>query len=121
MSRTTPEACNSSLHFAMFSPLRIVRTVSFIDKAENQTAAVAKSPAGLEGVVAAESSIGDVDGIRGVLIYQGLNIHDLAEHSTFEETVFLLWHGRLPKREELDAFRAELAASQKLPDEVLSL
>src|SRR5256714_1915928 len=91
-----------------------------MDKAENKPAA-AKSPAGLEGVVAAESSVGDVDGIRGVLIYQGLNIHDLAEHSTFEETVFLLWHGRLPKREELDAFRSELAASQKLPDEVLSL
>jgi citrate synthase len=93
-----------------------------MDKEENKTAATAtKSPAGLEGVVAAESSIGDVDGIRGVLIYQGLNIHDLAEHSTFEETVFLLWHGHLPKREELDAFRLELAASRKLPDEVLSL
>src|SRR5437588_8083458 len=121
MSRTTPEACNSSLHFAIFSPLRIVRTVSFMDKAENQTASAAKQPAGLEGVVAAQSSVGDVDGIRGVLIYQGLNIHDLAEHSTFEETVFLLWHGRLPKREELDALRRELAASQGLPEEVLAL
>src|SRR2546421_8280585 len=91
-----------------------------MDKAENKSAA-AKSPAGLEGVVAAESSVGDVDGLRGVLIYQGLDIHDLAEHSTFEETVFLLWHGRLPKREELDALRRELAANQKLPEEVLSL
>ena len=67
-----------------------------MDKAENKPAS--KSGAGLEGVVAAESSIGDVDGINGVLIYQGLNIHDLAEHATFEETVYLLWHGRLPKR-----------------------
>src|SRR5436305_11522956 len=91
-----------------------------MDKAENKSAA-AKSPAGLEGVVAAESSIGDVDGIRGVLIYQGLNIHDLAEHSTFEETIYLLWHGRLPKREELDSLRGDLAANQKLPDEVLAL
>lgn len=90
-----------------------------MDKAEGKTAA--KTGAGLEGVVAAESSIGDVDGVNGVLIYQGLNIHDLAEHSTFEETVFLLWHGRLPKREELDALRAELAANQKLPAEVLEL
>jgi citrate synthase len=89
-----------------------------MDKAENRPA---KSPAGLEGVVAAESSVGDVDGLRGVLIYQGLNIHDLAEHSTFEETVFLLWHGRLPRREELDALRRELAASQRLPEEVLEL
>jgi citrate synthase len=90
-----------------------------MDKAENSPAA--KSAAGLEGVVAAESSIGDVDGINGVLIYQGLDIHDLAEHSTFEETVYLLWHGRLPKREELDALRRELAANLKLPEEVLAL
>ena len=90
-----------------------------MDKAEGKPAA--KTGAGLEGVVAAESSIGDVDGVNGVLIYQGFDIHDLAEHSTFEETVFLLWHGRLPKREELDALRAELAASQKLPAEVVGL
>ncbi|HZT57837.1 MAG TPA: citrate synthase [Pyrinomonadaceae bacterium] len=92
-----------------------------MDKAENQAAPAAKSPAGLEGVVAAQSSVGDVDGTRGVLIYQGINIHDLAEHSTFEETVFLLWHGRLPKREELDALRRDLAANQKVPAEVMSL
>src|SRR2546423_15506177 len=91
-----------------------------MDKAENKPAA-AKSPAGLEGVVAAESSIGDVDGIRGVLIYQGLNIHDLAEHSTFEETIYLLWHGRLPRRDELERLRSELAANRKLPAEVLAL
>jgi citrate synthase len=72
-------------------------------------------------VVAAESSIGDVDGINGVLIYQGINIHDLAEHSTFEETVYLLWHGRLPKRDELDALKRELASNQRLPAEVLEL
>jgi citrate synthase len=92
-----------------------------MDKAENKSAAATRSPAGLEGVVAAESSVGDVDGIRGVLIYQGLDIHDLAEHSTFEETVFLLWHGRLPRRDELDALRRELTDSQRLPEEVLSL
>ena len=90
-----------------------------MDKAEGKPAA--KAGAGLEGVVAAESAIGDVDGVNGVLIYQGLNIHDLAEHSTFEETVFLLWHGRLPRREELDALRAELADNSKLPGEVLEL
>jgi citrate synthase len=90
-----------------------------MDKAEGKPAT--KTGAGLEGVVAAESSIGDVDGVGGVLIYQGLNIHELAEHSTFEETVFLLWHGRLPKREELDALRSELAASARLPAEVMAL
>jgi citrate synthase len=90
-----------------------------MDKAESKPAA--KPGAGLEGVVAAESAIGDVDGINGVLIYQGLDIHDLAEHSTFEETVYLLWHGRLPKRAELDALKAELAANQRLPAEVVTL
>jgi citrate synthase len=90
-----------------------------MDKAESKPAA--KSGAGLEGVVAAESAIGDVDGLNGVLIYQGLDIHDLAEHSTFEETVYLLWHGRLPKREELDALRKELAANRRLPEEVVAL
>src|ERR687893_1966705 len=90
-----------------------------MDKAESKPAA--KSGAGLEGVVAAESAIGDVDGLNGVLIYQGLDIHDLAEHSTFEETVFLLWHGRLPKRDELDALRRQLSENQTLPEEVLSM
>ncbi len=84
-------------------------------------AAAAKSPAGLEGVVAAQSAIGDVDGTNGVLIYQGYNIHDLARHSIYEETVYLLWHGRLPKRTELDEFRAQLTASQSLPSEVVEL
>jgi citrate synthase len=92
-----------------------------MDTAENKPAAADKQPAGLEGVVAAQSSIGDVDGANGVLIYQGLDIHDLAEHSTFEETVFLLWHGRLPVRGELDALRAELSSAMKLPGEVVEL
>jgi len=90
-----------------------------MNKAESKSAA--KTGAGLEGIVAAESAIGDVDGLNGVLIYQGLDIHDLAEHSTFEETVYLLWHGHLPKREELDSLRRELAKAQKLPEEVVAL
>src|SRR5438128_3087961 len=70
---------------------------------------------GLRGVVAAASSIGDVDGEKGELIYQGVNIHDLATKSTFEEVVFLLWNGRLPKRAELDELRKNLAASYDIP------
>ncbi|MBA2646536.1 MAG: citrate synthase [Pyrinomonadaceae bacterium] len=92
-----------------------------MDKAKDNAAATAKSPAGLEGVVAATSSIGDVDGINGVLIYQGLNIHDLAEHSNFEEVVFLLWHGRLPKQAELDELRRAIGENQILPDEIVTL
>ena len=92
-----------------------------MDKSEAKTGDAPKGPAGLEGVVAAQSSIGDVDGEQGRLIYQGYDIHDLARHSTFEETIFLLWHGRLPKRNELDELRRQLSANQTLPAEVLDM
>ena len=77
--------------------------------------------AGLRGVVAAQSSIGDVNGDEGILIYQGYNIHDLAEHSTFEEVVYLLWHGRLPKAVELAELNAEVRANYEVPAEVIAL
>src|SRR6059036_3442884 len=76
---------------------------------------------GLRGVVAASSSIGDVNGEKGELIYQGVNIHDLANKSTFEEVVFLLWNGRLPRRAELDELRKDLAASYELPRQCIEL
>ena len=56
------------------------------------------SKAGLEDVVAATSSICDVDGTQGRLIYRGYDIHELAENSTFEEVVYLLCNGRLPTK-----------------------
>lgn len=77
--------------------------------------------AGLRGVVAAQSAIGDVNGEQGILIYQGYNIHDLAEHATFEEVVYLLWHGRLPNQAELDELNAELRANYEVPAEVIAL
>src|SRR3989442_1728392 len=76
---------------------------------------------GLEGVVVAPTAISKVDGERGALIYRGIDIHDLATNSSFEEVVFLLWNGRLPRREELHAFRASLAAQRRVPDAVLDL
>ena len=85
-----------------------------MDDGKQSSAAVVSQ--GLRGVVAAASSIGDVNGEKGELIYQGLNIHDLADNSTFEEVVFLLWNGRLPKRAELDELRQKLAASYELPE-----
>src|SRR4029077_17913484 len=91
-----------------------------MDKAKESAAASAVST-GLRGVVAASTSIGDVDGEKGELIYQGVNIHDLATKSTFEEVVFLLWNGRLPKRAELDELRKNLAASYELPWEAIEL
>ena len=77
--------------------------------------------AGLRGVVAAQSAIGDVNGEQGILIYQGYNIHDLAENSTFEETVFLLWNSRLPKAVELEDLRKQFQANYDAPAEVLDM
>lgn len=76
---------------------------------------------GLEGVVAAISSICYIDGDRGILAYRGIDIHDLAQYSTFEETCYLLWNGRLPKRQELDQCRRDLAAERKLDPGVIRL
>src|SRR5258708_38682615 len=91
-----------------------------MEKAKESAAASAVST-GLRGVIAAASSIVDVNGEKGELIYQGLNIHDLATQSTFEEVVFLLWNGRLPKRAELDELRQSIAASYELPEPIISL
>src|SRR5438046_8237154 len=91
-----------------------------MEKAKESAAASAVST-GLRGVIAATSSIGDVNGDKGELIYQGVNIHDLATKSTFEEVIFLLWNGRLPKRAELDELRQNLAASYELPWEAVEL
>src|SRR5580692_3949923 len=77
--------------------------------------------AGLEDVVAADSSICDVNGIEGRLIYQGYDIHDLAEHSTFEEVVYLLWFGRLPTKTELETISKGLAVNRRLPEELTKI
>ena len=76
---------------------------------------------GLEGIVAAISSICYIDGDRGILAYRGIDIHDLAQYSTFEETCYLLWNGRLPKRQELDQCRKDLASERKLDASVINL
>ncbi|HEV2214457.1 MAG TPA: citrate synthase [Terracidiphilus sp.] len=76
---------------------------------------------GLEGIVAANSGICWIDGEAGVLAYRGIDIHELAIHSTFEETTFLLWNGRLPNREELRAFESQLAQARQLDPRILDL
>ena len=74
---------------------------------------------GLEGVVATSSAICFLDGDRGVLAYAGHDIHDLAEHASFEEVCFLLWHRRLPTRVELGDLQSQFAVERQLPDGVL--
>jgi citrate synthase len=70
---------------------------------------------GLEGIVAAQSSICFIDGEKGILSYRGYDINELAPNATFEETVFLLWEGRLPTAPELKEFGARLASNRELP------
>jgi citrate synthase len=79
------------------------------------------APKGLEGIVATTSSICYIDGDAGVLSYRGIDIHELAAKSTFEETTYLLWNGKLPTPSELEAFTRELAAARTLPAKVIDL
>jgi len=76
---------------------------------------------GLEGIVAANSGICWIDGDAGVLAYRGIDIHELAENSTFEETTYLLWNGRLPSQFELREFQAQLALARVLDQRIVDL
>ena len=76
---------------------------------------------GLEGVVAAETRLSDVDGERGELVIAGYPVGEIAGRATFEEMTWLLWHGRLPDAAELETFRADLAARRELPRATLDL
>jgi citrate synthase len=82
------------------------------------TAVVGK---GLEGIVAANSGICWIDGDAGVLAYRGIDIHELAEKSNFEETTYLLWFGKLPRRAELDSFRKRLTEARALDPKMIDL
>ncbi len=76
---------------------------------------------GLEDVVATQSQICDLDGKQGKLTYFGVDIHDLARYSSFEETAYLLWHGVLPTQAQLDELRQQFYTSRALPDQILAL
>ncbi len=71
--------------------------------------------AGLEGVIAGESEICYIDGYQGILSYRGYNIHILAQNARFEEVIYLLWHGRLPKKSELQQLERDLVDERPLP------
>jgi citrate synthase len=77
------------------------------------------APKGLEGVVATNSSICYIDGDRGILAYRGIDIHELADNSSFEETCYLLWFGRLPKRDELKDLQQKLVGERKLDPAII--
>ena len=74
---------------------------------------------GLEGVVVAESELSYIDGDVGKLVYRGYAIEDLTEYATYEEVLYLLWHGSLPTAEELEEFSATMAEERAVDDYVL--
>ena len=78
-----------------------------------------QAPKGLEGVVATTSSICYIDGDRGILAYRGIDIHELADNSSFEEVCYLLWYGKLPTRDELRSLRDRMAEERKLDASII--
>jgi citrate synthase len=82
------------------------------------TAVVGK---GLEGVVAANSGICWIDGEAGVLAYRGIDVHELAEQSTFEETTYLLWQGHLPTQSERREFQEQLTSARALDPRIVEM
>ncbi len=88
------------------------------ERAEKADGAAAYS-AGLEGVPVAKSKLCRIDGMQGKLYYMGYPIEDLASASSFEETAYLLWKGRLPKQDELDTLKGELRRNRGLPQQAV--
>ncbi|HEY1677501.1 MAG TPA: citrate synthase [Candidatus Sulfotelmatobacter sp.] len=78
-------------------------------------------PKGLEGIVATTSKICFIDGDRGILAYRGIDIHELADHSNFEETCYLLWFGKLPTAAELNGLRERMASERRLDPSIIEM
>ncbi|HXG36880.1 MAG TPA: citrate/2-methylcitrate synthase, partial [Dehalococcoidia bacterium] len=76
---------------------------------------------GLKNVILDTTETSFIDGEAGKLLYHGYNIHDLAQRSTFEEVIFLLWYGRLPTRSELADLDAQLKANRRLPGPIIDI
>ena len=76
---------------------------------------------GLEGVLVAESELSYIDGDEGRLVYRGYDIEDLAREASYEEVVYLLWHGELPTRDELDSFTESMTDEQRVDEEVIEV
>jgi citrate synthase len=97
------------------------RTATIRSKSKRLERRVMADKGGLEGIVVARSRLCSIDGQKGVLIYGGYDVGDLAEHSSYEETCFLILRGRLPGRDELEAFTSDLAAASPLSDETAAV
>src|SRR3984957_16090091 len=90
-------------------------------RGEAKAMSTAVAGKGLEGIVAANSGICWIDGDAGILSYRGIDIHELAEHSTFEECTYLLWNGVLPNRLPLGEFSTHLAMARSLDQRTIEM
>src|SRR5512136_696888 len=90
------------------------------DRVSNPEASKPAAAKGLAGIVIGDTSVSYVDGAEGILEYRGYDIRVLAESSTFEEVAYLLWNGRLPVAQELQAMKAQARACRFLPQEVIA-
>jgi citrate synthase len=83
--------------------------------------AAAPSKGGLEGIVAAKTGVSCINGQEGRLFYRGIDINELAAHSTFEETTALLWYGKLPNARQRKSFDSKIKNNRLIPNEVVSI
>jgi citrate synthase len=74
---------------------------------------------GLEGIVANSTNLSDVQGVEGILNYSGYNINEIAGKASYEEVVYLLWHGELPTRTQLEVLTEKLSSARELPAQVV--
>jgi len=103
------------------APTNAVPTTTVPTTATPAASAEPPKSRGLEGVVASQTGISLIDGKNGRLFYRGIDIHDLAEKSSFEETTGLLWYGRLPTQKQLERFKEKFIANRQIPDDILSI
>src|SRR5437667_6037691 len=87
----------------------------------SDTAESKPNKGGLEGIVAATTTLSKVEGTAGRLIYRGYNIHDLTRTTSFEEVAHLLWFGHLPNKDELLDLKIRLLADRTMPDAILRI
>ena len=76
---------------------------------------------GLEGISAGETLVSYVDGVNGILVYRGYNIHEIADRISFDECIYLLWEDDLPTEEERKHYTKHLIGEMKLPQEVIDI
>src|SRR5579871_3720993 len=93
----------------------ILKEICMAEKVSSPAPAAGK---GLQNVVVGQTKLSLVNGTEGKLIYAGYKIEDLAEHATFEEVIYLLWHLKLPTKSELDGLTKALHAEMALSPEI---